>query len=109
MDCRRGIACLSVLIGALLSACGSAPPPRKTVTPVPRTAPPAPATCNTVPAQFAVGQFANPGLLEKARAAAQADFARVVRNDQVLTQELRAGRLNLHVDAGGKVQRVSCG
>lgn len=99
------------LAGVLLaSGCGSSPPPRKAVTPVPRTASrPAPPQCNTVPAQFAVGQFANAALLEKARAAAQADFARAVRTDQIITPDFRAGRLNLHVDAGGRVVRVSCG
>ena len=47
--------------------------------------------------------------MEKARAAANADFARAVRSDQVITQEFRAGRLNLHLDAQRRILRVSCG
>lgn len=93
----------------LLAGCGAAPPPRATAPP-PRSAPaPLPPRCNTVQAQFAVGQAVDAALLEKARAAAQADLARAVRPEQVITQEYRAGRLNLHLDANGRVTRVSCG
>lgn len=95
----------------LLAGCGSAPPkrPAQAATRAVSAPAPLPPRCNTVPAQFAVGQIVDAALLEKARAAAQADLARAVRNDQVITQEYRAGRLNLHLDANGRVTRVSCG
>ncbi|SKC65938.1 I78 family peptidase inhibitor [Pseudoxanthomonas indica] len=97
------------VVALLLASCSSSPPPRAASSARPPASAPQPPRCNTVPAQFAVGQPVNAALLEKARAAAQADLARAVRNDQVITQEFRAGRLNLHLDANGRVTRVSCG
>lgn len=102
----RYLATASVL---MLVSCSSAPPPKPVAAAASKPLPPLPPRCNTVPAQFAVGQVVDAALLEKARAAAEAELARAVRNDQVITQEYRAGRLNLHLDANGRVTRVSCG
>lgn len=99
-----------IALMTLLAACGSSAPPRTSAAVAPKAAPaPLPPQCNTVPANFVVGQFITPELMEKARAAANADFARAVRSDQVITQEFRAGRLNLHLDAQRRILRVSCG
>lgn len=101
--------CLATATLVTLASCSSAPPPRPAASVAPKPLAPLPPRCNTVPAQFAVGQVVDAALLEKARAAAEAELARAVRNDQVITQEYRAGRLNLHLDGNGRVTRVSCG
>lgn len=103
----------SLLALAALSACssygpmGSAPGSRPgTSTP----AQPAPmALCNAQPAQFAVGQSSTASVMESARSRSGALMARVLRPGQMVTKEFDAQRLNLEVDATGRILAVRCG
>lgn len=65
--------------------------------------------CNAEAAQFLVGQPVRSDTLQRALAAAGADMARRLRPDSIVTKEYEAGRLNVVVDAQGRVLRVHCG
>ncbi|MDO5087034.1 MAG: I78 family peptidase inhibitor [Comamonadaceae bacterium] len=107
-------------LGALLAltACGASAPASKG----PHTAAPAaPVTqvdsgqpprnqCHAQAAQSLVGQaYEGAATLEKARAAASADVARMLRPDSLITKEYMMGRVNVVVDAVNRVSRVYCG
>jgi hypothetical protein len=79
---------------------GSATPP---------PAAPAAAVCNAQPAQFAVGQNSTSSVMESARARSGAQLARILRPGQMITKEFDAQRLNLEVDASGRIIAVRCG
>lgn len=72
------------------------------------TAPPA-APCNAKPAQGAVGQSATASVMEAARVRSGAQIARILRPGQMVTKEFNAQRLNLEVDANGRILAVTCG
>lgn len=102
---------LTLATAALLAAC-AAPAPA----PAPGAAAPAPAVpaepvfqCNAEGARFAVGQQVTPQLEAAARARAGAGTARVLKPNQAVTMELNPGRLNISVDARGRVKDVHCG
>ena len=102
---------LTLATAALLAAC-AAPAPA----PAPGAAAPAPAApaepvfqCNAEGARFAVGQQVTPQLEAGARARAGAGTARVLKPNQAVTMELNPGRLNISVDARGRVKDVHCG
>ncbi len=78
-------------------------------TPPPSASPDARGTCNAQPAQFAVGQASTASVMESARARSGAEMARVLRPGQMVTKEFNAQRLNLQVDAQGRVVAVHCG
>jgi hypothetical protein len=85
---------------ALLVACAqplSAPPP------------PAAGSCNAAGAQFAIGQPGSAQLAGRAVQAAGAQRFRWLRPGEVVTMEFDPTRLNLELDASGKVIRVRCG
>ena len=65
--------------------------------------------CKAANAQFAVGQNADAALLEQARQRSGSRIARILRPGQMVTMEYSAERLNLDVDASGKVASVRCG
>jgi hypothetical protein len=98
---------LSAVAGAvLLSAC-AAPAPA----PAPASAaPPEPLfQCNADGARFAVGQSLSPQLEAAARVRAGAGTVRALKPGEAVTMELNGGRLNLDVDARGRVTDVRCG
>ncbi|WPH21760.1 I78 family peptidase inhibitor [Variovorax paradoxus] len=98
---------LSAVAGAvLLSAC-AAPAPA----PAPASAaPPEPVfQCNADGARFAVGQSLSPQLEAAARVRAGAGTVRALKPGEAVTMELNGGRLNLDVDARGRVTDVRCG
>lgn len=72
-------------------------------------APPPVAQCNAQAAQFAVGQNNTASVMESARARSGAQMARVLRPGQVTTREFNAQRLNLEVDASGRIIAARCG
>lgn len=90
----------------LLSAC-AAPAPA----PAPASAaPPEPVfQCNADGARFAVGQPLSPQLEAAARVRAGAGTVRALKPGEAVTMELNGGRLNLDVDARGRVTDVRCG
>jgi hypothetical protein len=95
----RGAALL--LAFAAVSA-GCAQPPS-----VPQ--PPTVGGCNAAAAQFAVGMPGSVQLAGRAMQAAGAQRFRWLRPGEVVTMEYDASRLNLELDASGKVIRVRCG
>lgn len=71
---------------------------------------PAPAgQCNADAAQRHVGHAATAEMIEAARKDAGADTVRTLKPGQVVTMEYLAGRLNLYLDASGKIERIGCG
>jgi hypothetical protein len=98
----------AVASAVLLSAC-AAPAPA----PAPASAsaaPPEPVfQCNADGARFAVGQPLSPQLEAAARVRAGAGTVRALKPGEAVTMELNGGRLNLDVDARGRVTDVRCG
>ncbi|RZL64254.1 MAG: peptidase inhibitor I78 [Variovorax sp.] len=97
--------------GFLAGCAGLAPAPQSaTAAPVaaaPAAAPPA--RCQAEGARFAVGQLVTPQLEAAARFRGTADSVRVIKPGQAVTMEINEGRLNLDVDARGRVTDVRCG
>lgn len=75
----------------------------------PAEAPALATPCNAQPAQFAVGQSSTATVLESARVRSGAQMARILRPGQMITKEFNAQRLNLEVDATGRIIAVRCG
>lgn len=92
---------LVLVSAALLGACAAQQTP---VQP-----PPSVGACNAAAAQFAVGLPGSAQLAGRAMQAAGAQRFRWLRPGEVVTMEYDASRLNLEVDATGKVIRVRCG
>ena len=118
MPTPRHIASASlVVLAATLAGCagyGQAPatPRDGTVGATGAGAPAASApvnACNAQPAQFAVGQNSTASIMESARVRAGAQMARILRPGQMVTKEFNAQRLNLQVDANGRILAVNCG
>lgn len=65
--------------------------------------------CNADAAQAHVGHAATAEMAETARKQAGADSVRTLKPGQAVTMEYLAGRLNLYLDAGGKIERIGCG
>lgn len=90
----------------------SAPASKPGSTPL-NTAAPAPATteagCNAQAVQDLVGRHASALIAEGARQRAGAQRVRMIGHDEMVTKEYDAGRLNLQLDAQGRVARVYCG
>ena len=77
-----------------------------------RTAQPAPRPierCDTQAAQWAVGKTNTEQHVSEARRRAGAYMARVLRPGQATTREFNAERLNLEVDATGRIIAARCG
>ena len=85
-----------------LAACAAPPPPA----PEP---PAAIGNCDASKAQFAVGHDAGLAMQDQARERSGARIVRTLRPGQIITMEYSGERLNLELDAGGKVVRVRCG
>ena len=66
-------------------------------------------TCNAQPAQSAIGKSGTAKVVEAARVSAGALMARILRPGQMITKEFDAERLNLEVDAAGRIIAVRCG
>lgn len=98
--------------GVLLSACSSFSPmggsasstasgPKKPMRPVQQ--------CQHAGAQWAVGKTNTEHTINEARQRAGAYMARVLRPGQATTREFNAERLNLTVDATGRITAAHCG
>jgi hypothetical protein len=95
---------MAVLMGGCASH-GQAPAPTQ-----PQAQAPAPeALCNAQPAQAAVGQSSTASVVESARARSGARMVRILRPGQMVTKEFDTQRLNLEVDANGRILAVRCG
>lgn len=71
--------------------------------------PPPASLCNAQAAQFVVGQNSTGTVMESARVRSGAQMARILRPGQAVTLEFDAQRLNLQVDATGRIVAVRCG
>ncbi|MGD9551300.1 MAG: I78 family peptidase inhibitor [Burkholderiaceae bacterium] len=65
--------------------------------------------CNAGPAQAVIGKQGTASVVEQARVLSGAAMARVLRQGQAVTLEFNAERLNLTVDAQGRITAVRCG
>lgn len=92
---------------ALLVACAS--PPQPAPIDVRVHIPPPGGRCDAGPAQSAIGQKSTARNVETARVAAGARMARTLRPGQMVTKEYDAERLNLDVDASGRIVAARCG
>lgn len=70
--------------------------------------PPAP-TCDASQAQGQVGKPVDDAWLEQARVDTGAERVRVLKPGQPVTMEFDGARLNVEVDADGKVASLRCG
>ena len=102
---------LSVVASAiLLVACAAPAPAPIPAAPAASAAAPEPVyQCNADGARFAVGQPLSPQLEAAARVRAGAGTVRALKPGEAVTMELNDGRLNLDVDARGRVTDVRCG
>jgi hypothetical protein len=88
---------------SLLAACAELPP----------DSPPPPddgaGICDASTLGWATGKHADAALLGKAKADSGARIVRTLQPGQMVTMEYSPYRLNLYLDADGRVERASCG
>ena len=112
---RTGFTSFAAVLGvaALLAGCaaprGNAPAPTTQAQPQWQSPGPRGGACNGAPAQSAIGQQSTGAGIEKARVASGAAMARVLRPNQPTTLEFNHERLNVVVDAAGRITAVRCG
>lgn len=66
-------------------------------------------TCNAEPAQSHVGTPASEANIEAAFKASGAKSMRSIKPGQAVTMDYREDRVNIHQDASGNIERISCG
>ena len=98
------------VVGLMMAGCssigpGSSPAPA----PIGASTAPVGGECNAQGAKAAVGKNATAKVVEDARVRSGARLARVLRPGQMITKEFDGQRLNLEVDASGKIIAVRCG
>ena len=103
-------AAASLGMAALVAGCAShGPTPAPAPTQSQAQAPAPEALCNAQPAQAAVGQNSTASVVESARARSGARMVRILRPGQMVTKEFDTQRLNLEVDANGRILAARCG
>jgi hypothetical protein len=65
--------------------------------------------CNAAAARALVGRPANAALSAEARRLTGARLVRPIRPGDMVTMDYSPDRLNIHIDADGKVERFACG
>lgn len=71
--------------------------------------PPGASQCNADAANAYLGKAADAATIEAARQAAGAERVRTIKPGQMVTMEYLEGRLNLYLDANGRIERIACG
>ena len=66
-------------------------------------------TCNAEPVQSYVGKSASDANLQAAFKASGAKSMRSIKPGQAVTMDYREDRVNVHQDASGNIERISCG
>jgi hypothetical protein len=67
------------------------------------------ASCSAEAAQRFVGRNADEGTVQSAMSASGAKAVRVIKPDMMVTMDYRGDRLNIRVDATGKIIEIACG
>jgi hypothetical protein len=99
----------AVALSLALSACAQVPASETAaVPPQPVTDPASPSHCDAGKSSDAIGQLPLAEVVETARKAAGADVVRTLRQGQPTTREFRVGRLNLVLDADGRIASANC-
>ncbi|RYF07828.1 MAG: proteinase inhibitor I78 [Comamonadaceae bacterium] len=98
------IAALTLAAGCTTGPLASAPPPA-----IGANTGPVGGTCDAQGAKAVVGQNSTAKTVEDARVRSGAVMARVLRPGQMVTKEFDAQRLNLDVDANGRIIAARCG
>lgn len=65
--------------------------------------------CNSSAADQLLGRTGSEPLLEQARQQAGAQRARMLGEDDMMTMDYDSQRLNLYLDAQGKIKLITCG
>lgn len=65
--------------------------------------------CNAAPAQQYVGRTADDATVQAAIRASGAAQSRVIDHDTMVTMDFREDRVNLWLDAAGRIDRITCG
>ena len=94
---------LAAMVAAVLTAGCTTPAPATGPTGAPRGD-----LCNAQAAQSWVGQTSTAKVVEAARVQSGALMARILRPGQMVTKEYNAQRLNLEVDANGRIVAARC-
>ncbi|MGH8061617.1 MAG: I78 family peptidase inhibitor [Pseudoxanthomonas sp.] len=99
----------ALVLSLVLSACAQVPSfEAAVVPPQPVTDPASPSHCDAGKASNAIGQLPLAEVVEAARNAAGAEVVRTLRQGQPITKEFRVGRLNLVLDAEGRIGSANC-
>jgi hypothetical protein len=65
--------------------------------------------CRAESASSLIGRPGGAALAEQARQMSGARTVRVLHPGDIVTMEFRGNRLNVHLDAAGKIERITCG
>jgi hypothetical protein len=100
----------ALILSLAVSACAQVPSSEAAVGPPQPVADPTSAShCDASKTSDAIGQLPRAEVVEAARKAAGAQVVRTLRQGQPVTKEFQVGRLNLLLDARGKVASARCG
>ncbi|WCM87246.1 I78 family peptidase inhibitor [Acidovorax sp. NCPPB 3576] len=106
---QRSLTAFALAAAALLAGCTTNAPWGSSTPSTSSTGAPVGGLCSGPPAQMVVGQNSTAKVVEEARVRSGAQMARVLRPDQIVTKEFDATRLNLQVDANGRIVAARCG
>lgn len=68
-----------------------------------------PMSCDDAGLQWIIGELPDAAMIERVRVEAGAASVRVIADGMMVTQDYRTERLNLELDAHGRVRAVRCG
>jgi len=100
---------LAAPFACMVSACSSTPPGGGGAEPPVISDGGTAGTCDAKAANAYVGQMISEAVAEQAKAAAGARGVRIIRPGMAVTMDYRAGRLNLELDASGRIVKATCG
>ncbi|MEO8367137.1 MAG: I78 family peptidase inhibitor [Pseudoxanthomonas sp.] len=98
---------VAAILYLAVGACAQAPV-SVTATPQAADQPASPAHCDATNVTAAVGRLPSVEVVEAARKDAGAEVVRTLRPGQAITREFRIGRLNLVLDAEGRIASAHC-
>lgn len=92
----------------ILAGCAPATPPAEG-NQMPKEQPAEGGSCDAAKAQSFIGEPESAAIAEQARQKSGASTVRWLRPGQIVTMEYRDDRLNLELDAQGKITAIRCG